>query len=171
MRSSGYSSRMEVVAGIAALLAGGFVVGGLARFALPGPDPLPVWLTMILGVAGSVVGVGSVGLAGGLYGDEADIAWIAFVAALAGATVLLAVFRRVVQKRPVTGPGAQRRPRKPRGLRRVILRRPPRELDEPEEAIVDGRDPLERLVALRDAGKISEAEFEKRRAAFSDDRV
>jgi uncharacterized membrane protein YeaQ/YmgE (transglycosylase-associated protein family) len=156
---------VDVVVGLAALLAGGFVVGGLARFALPGPDPLPVWLTVVLGIAGSVVGVGVVVAVGGLSGDEADVAWIAFVAALAGATLLLALFRRFVQKRPVAGPDAERRPRKPRGLRRVILRRPPREVEEPELAD-DDRDPAERLVALRDAGTISEEEFRKRRGAF-----
>lgn len=157
---------MDVVVGIASVLAAGLVVGGLARFALPGPDPLPVSLTIVLGVAGSIVGVGAVGLFGGLSGDEASVAWIAFVAALVGATVLLALFRRIVQKRPVAGPGAERKPRRPRGLRRVILRRPPREVDEPEAELDDDREPLERLVALRDAGKISEEEFRKRRAAF-----
>ena len=156
---------MDLVVGIGALLAGAFVVGGLARFALPGPDPLPVWLTMALGAGGSAVGLGVAAVLGVFSGDEENT-WLAFLAALVGATVLLALFRRWVQKRPLTGPAAERRPRKPRGLRRVVLRRPPRELDEADVEEPDGRDPLEKLVALRDAGKISQDEFEKRRAAF-----
>ena len=35
----------------------GFVTGGLARLAVPGPDPMPVWLTVAIGLPGSVVEV------------------------------------------------------------------------------------------------------------------
>ena len=34
----------------------GFIIGGLARLALPGPDPMPWWQTILLGLAGSFVG-------------------------------------------------------------------------------------------------------------------
>src|SRR4029079_5239396 len=34
----------------------GFITGGLARFALPGPDPMPIWLTIAIGLTGSIVG-------------------------------------------------------------------------------------------------------------------
>ena len=40
---------------LALLVAAGFVVGGLARLALPGPDPMPWWQTVLLGWAGSLV--------------------------------------------------------------------------------------------------------------------
>lgn len=78
----------------------GFVVGGLARFALPGPDPLGILGTIALGLAGSFLG-GLVtyflfGRAGG------------FIVSLLGAILLLALYRRYVQKRPLTGPGARR---------------------------------------------------------------
>jgi uncharacterized membrane protein YeaQ/YmgE (transglycosylase-associated protein family) len=33
----------------------GLVVGGLARLALPGPDPMTVWQTILVGVAGSFI--------------------------------------------------------------------------------------------------------------------
>ena len=36
----------------------GLIVGALARFALPGPDPMPVWATILLGVAGGFLGGG-----------------------------------------------------------------------------------------------------------------
>jgi uncharacterized membrane protein YeaQ/YmgE (transglycosylase-associated protein family) len=38
------------------LVVSGFLIGGLARFALPGPDPMPWYATIGLGVAGMVVG-------------------------------------------------------------------------------------------------------------------
>jgi uncharacterized membrane protein YeaQ/YmgE (transglycosylase-associated protein family) len=34
----------------------GFVIGGAARFALPGPDPMPFWLTVLIGLVGSAIG-------------------------------------------------------------------------------------------------------------------
>ena len=125
---------MELVGVVVA----GLVVGALARLALPGPDPLPIWATILVGIAGGLVG-GGVGLqvagtAGGL------------LFSVVAATVLLLAYRRLVQKRPLTGPGA----------RRV-----------PGRASVDGRDDdegpaarLERLRELRDAGVITEEEYE-----------
>src|SRR5262249_59987068 len=49
---------------ISALLTG-FVTGALARLALPGPDPMPIWLTIAIGLVGSSIGGGIVfGLVG-----------------------------------------------------------------------------------------------------------
>jgi uncharacterized membrane protein YeaQ/YmgE (transglycosylase-associated protein family) len=71
----------------------GFIVGGLARWALPGPDPMTWWQTILLGLGGSIVGgiIGHVlfGRSGGLI--------LAFV----GSLILLALYRKYVQHRPV----------------------------------------------------------------------
>jgi uncharacterized membrane protein YeaQ/YmgE (transglycosylase-associated protein family) len=34
----------------------GIIVGGLARLALPGPDPMSIWMTMGIGILGSLIG-------------------------------------------------------------------------------------------------------------------
>lgn len=34
----------------------GLVVGALARLALPGPDPMSIWMTMGIGILGSLIG-------------------------------------------------------------------------------------------------------------------
>ena len=92
------------------LLVSGLIIGVLARFAVPGKDPLKLWQTILLGIAGSLLG----GLAAGLFGAiDADdtiepgeaLASLAF--SLAGAIVLLILYRRFVQKRPITGPDAR----------------------------------------------------------------
>ena len=86
------------------LLLGGLVIGALGRLAVPGPDPMPLWATIVLGVVGSFLG-GGVGLAvGGLLG--------ALVGAVLVAALLLIAYRRFVQKRPITGPDAHRAPRR-----------------------------------------------------------
>lgn len=77
--------------GLAALLlwfvVGGLITGALARWLLPGPDPMS-WLTTIAyGIGGSLLG----GFAGRLLGvPEA----LSFVMAVAGAALLIWFFRR-----------------------------------------------------------------------------
>ena len=86
--------------GIVWLLLVSLAAGALARFALPGPDPMPLWATMLLGFAGAIVG-GLVFLV--LFGTGGGL-----IAAVLGAMLVLYLYRRFVQKRPLTGPGARR---------------------------------------------------------------
>jgi uncharacterized membrane protein YeaQ/YmgE (transglycosylase-associated protein family) len=78
---------------IIGLIIGGFIVGGLARFALPGPDPMPWYATIGLGVGGGLIG----GIVFGLLIGHT----IGFLGAFIGAVVLLALYRKYVQHRPV----------------------------------------------------------------------
>ena len=39
-----------------AIVLSGLWTGALARLAIPGPDPMPIWLTLAIGLAGSIVG-------------------------------------------------------------------------------------------------------------------
>ncbi len=81
------------------LIVWGFIVGALARLALPGPDPMPWYATIGLGLAGSLLGgiIAQllIGTAGGL------------IFALLGAILLLYLYRRYVQHRGITGPSAR----------------------------------------------------------------
>jgi uncharacterized membrane protein YeaQ/YmgE (transglycosylase-associated protein family) len=85
---------------ILAILASGFITGGLARFAIPGPDPMPIWLTIAIGLTGSIVGAA----AGNAISHDNGylVSFLSFGVALA----LVASYRRYVQKRPIWGPGA-----------------------------------------------------------------
>ena len=73
-----------------------FVIGALARFALPGPDPMPWYATIGLGLAGSFVGGVIARLLIGTAGG--------FVFAFFGAVLLLYLYRRFAQGRGLTGP-------------------------------------------------------------------
>ena len=88
---------------ILSLLLSGLIIGALARFALPGKDPMPIWATILLGIAGSIVG----GVIAALLGAGSEDVGTLFLSALFGATLLLYLYRRFVQKRPLTGPGAR----------------------------------------------------------------
>ncbi len=93
---------MSVLLFVLAVVLSGLVVGALARMAVPGPDPMAIWRTIALGVVGSFLG----GLIAGLLGISGGGG--VFLLALAGAVVLLIVYRRVFQGRGITGPGARR---------------------------------------------------------------
>ena len=85
------------------IVVGSLVVGALARLALPGPDPMGILATIGLGLAGSFVG----GLLAGLLWARSA----GFIFSVIGAILLLYLYRRFVQHRPLTGPEAHRPPR------------------------------------------------------------
>jgi uncharacterized membrane protein YeaQ/YmgE (transglycosylase-associated protein family) len=87
---------------ILGLILWGFVVGGLARLALPGPDPMPWYATIGLGLGGSLIG-GIVARV--LIGTTGG-----FIFAVLGAILLLYLYRRFAQGRGITGPSANRLP-------------------------------------------------------------
>ena len=88
------------LANVVGILLFGLVVGTLARFAVPGPDPMPIWKTILLGVAGSLLG-GGVG-----YRVGAELG--GYVGSVLAATLLLLAYRRFVERRPITGPHVRR---------------------------------------------------------------
>ena len=130
---------MEVVGAILGLAVGGLVIGALGRLAVPGPDPMPLWTTILLGVGGAIVG-GGVGYA--LLGQAGY-----FLGAVIVAALLVIAYRRVFQKRGITGPEARRRPMRGFGIRR-------RSRDQQ----------IAQLAELRDEGVLSEDEYESKRA-------
>jgi uncharacterized membrane protein YeaQ/YmgE (transglycosylase-associated protein family) len=95
---------------VIAVLISAFVTGGLARFAVPGPDPMPAWLTVAIGLGGSLIGWGIVVAAIG-----PDAAWTGIAGFLA-AIVLVVAYRRLVQKRALWGPEAYRFPERGFGV-------------------------------------------------------
>jgi uncharacterized membrane protein YeaQ/YmgE (transglycosylase-associated protein family) len=88
----------------------GFVTGALARLALPGPDPMPIWLTVAIGLGGSFIG-GAIAL--GVVGR--DPAWISIGGFLA-TVVLVGLYRHFIQKRPIFGREAYRFPERGVGV-------------------------------------------------------
>jgi uncharacterized membrane protein YeaQ/YmgE (transglycosylase-associated protein family) len=72
----------------------GLVVGALARLALPGPDPMGILATIGLGLVGSFVG----GLIAGLLWARTA----GFIFSVIGAIIVLYLYRRFVQHRPLT---------------------------------------------------------------------
>jgi uncharacterized membrane protein YeaQ/YmgE (transglycosylase-associated protein family) len=79
----------------------GLVIGALGRLAVPGPDPIPIWLTILFGVVGAFVG-GAIAVALGFGGAGGVLVFSVGVA-----TLIVIAYRRIVQRRSVTGPGSR----------------------------------------------------------------
>ena len=75
----------------------GLIVGALAKLVMPGRDPGGIIVTMLLGIAGAVLG-GLIGRALGFYGPGEAAG---FVMSFLGAVVLLVIYRMMVRRRPI----------------------------------------------------------------------
>jgi uncharacterized membrane protein YeaQ/YmgE (transglycosylase-associated protein family) len=93
---------MSLLVFVLVVVLSGLIVGGLARLAVPGPDPMSIWRTISLGILGSFLG----GVIAGLVdlGGSGGI----FLLSLVGAVLLLIAYRRIFQNRGITGPSARR---------------------------------------------------------------
>lgn len=129
---------MSLAAFVVVIVLGGMILGALARLAVPGPDPMPVWLTAGFGLAGALIG----GLASWAFLGAQGALPVAF----AGSFALIVIYRRIVQKRGLTGPAAKKRPEVGWGIGP--------EAPEPERR-------LRQLEDLRRSGAITAEEFER----------
>ena len=137
--------------GLVVLAAIGALITGAARFAVPGPDPMPIWLMSVIGIVSAMIG-GGIGYAmGGEIG--------ALVASVFVATLILIGYRRLVQRRGITGPEAQRMPTRGFGLRRTRARGG---VEAPTERATVSEQ-LRELSELRAQGLITEEEFAQKR--------
>ncbi|HTG99813.1 MAG TPA: GlsB/YeaQ/YmgE family stress response membrane protein [Vicinamibacterales bacterium] len=73
----------------------GLVIGIIAKLLMPGKDPGGFIVTILLGVAGALVG-GFIGRAMGFYGDGQGAGWLM---SILGAIILLALYRMLVRRR------------------------------------------------------------------------
>lgn len=148
----------------------GFFVGALARWAIPGPDPMPAWLTIFIGLTGSLVG-GSVVIAVTGYKTRED-AFALLLASIGVSSLLVIGYRRFVQGRPVTGPDAQRLPTKGFGIQRLRQKLHRIGIDPdsigapggPQRITDPHAESLRKLRELRDEGVLTQEEYEAKKA-------
>ncbi len=83
--------------GVIAWILFGLVVGIIAKLLMPGRDPGGFIITILLGIAGAVLG-GFIGRAVGWYGPNESAGWIV---SILGAIVLLFLYRMFARPRHV----------------------------------------------------------------------
>jgi len=79
----------------------GLIAGALAKFLMPGDDPGGIIVTILIGIAGSMV-AGYLGRAVGWYGPEDTGPGI--IASVVGAMILLFLYKTVIGRRTRTAP-------------------------------------------------------------------
>jgi uncharacterized membrane protein YeaQ/YmgE (transglycosylase-associated protein family) len=104
------------------ILASGLLIGGLARWGVPGPDPMPLWLTFLFGIGGSVLGGGLAAAVVGTKDVSSSDYFTIILASIFAAMFLIILYRRFVQGRPITGPEAHKMPTKGIGIDRLRRR-------------------------------------------------
>ena len=72
----------------------GLVVGALAKLIMPGKDPGGIWITMLIGIAGSFLGT----WIGRLVGWYQEGQSAGFIMSLIGALILLAIYHLIKRK-------------------------------------------------------------------------
>lgn len=72
----------------------GLVIGALAKFIMPGKDPGGIFITMLIGIAGSLLG-SYIGRAVGLYQEGQSAG---FLMSLVGALILLGIYHLIRRK-------------------------------------------------------------------------
>ena len=94
-------------------MASAFITGALARFAVPGPDPMPAWLTVAIGLLGTAIGTVIVLAVEGRH--TKDTSWVG-IASFLSAVGLVVAYRHFIQKRPLWGRDAYRFPERGVGV-------------------------------------------------------
>jgi uncharacterized membrane protein YeaQ/YmgE (transglycosylase-associated protein family) len=148
---------------VIAILISGFVTGGLARLALPGPDPMPLWLTISIGLVGSIAGavIGDAGSNGNGY--------VVSFLSLGVAIGLVAAYRHFVQRRPIVGPGAMRFPERGIGVEHYRARLSKVGINPdalaPDPKKINELRQLAMLEELHKSGVLDDEEYAAKRAA------
>jgi uncharacterized membrane protein YeaQ/YmgE (transglycosylase-associated protein family) len=155
----------EMLGAVLGIMLAGFITGGLARLAVPGPDPMPVWLTIAIGLAGSWGG-GAIAAAIWGWNSTYGVSIFGFVAAI----LLVIAYRRFVQGRPLTGPEALKFPERGIGIQRYRERRARAEHmlrrahhAQAQAEAQDVQEQIRKLADLHDAGGITDEEFETKK--------
>jgi uncharacterized membrane protein YeaQ/YmgE (transglycosylase-associated protein family) len=148
-----------MLAAILLLAISGFLFGALARWAVPGPDPMPVWLTILIGLGGSAIGGGIT--AAVLHANQNVSRANYFTIELASiltSILLVVAYRHFIQRRAIIGPDALKQPTRGFGIGRP---RRPRALfgDAIRKAQL-----LKGLDDLRSHGLLTDEEYQEKRA-------
>jgi uncharacterized membrane protein YeaQ/YmgE (transglycosylase-associated protein family) len=87
----------ETVMGIISWIILGLIAGAIAKWIMPGKDPGGIIVTILIGIVGAVVG-GFIGSTLGL-GDVTGLNIWSIVLAIAGAIILLIIYRMVTNRK------------------------------------------------------------------------
>jgi uncharacterized membrane protein YeaQ/YmgE (transglycosylase-associated protein family) len=87
------------ISGILSALLVGIVIGALARLVVPGRQQIPIWLTIVIGIIGAIIGTFLAQVIGVAVTPGVD--WIEIVLQVAVAAVGVAIAARAYGRRAI----------------------------------------------------------------------
>jgi uncharacterized membrane protein YeaQ/YmgE (transglycosylase-associated protein family) len=88
------------VTGIIAAIVIGAIIGGLARLILPGKQNIPIWLTIVVGIAAALIGT-FLARALGISTDTDGIDWLELLVQLVVAVIAVGAVVGIYSRRSV----------------------------------------------------------------------
>jgi uncharacterized membrane protein YeaQ/YmgE (transglycosylase-associated protein family) len=88
------------IGGIISSIIVGLIIGALGRLVVPGRQPIPIWLTIVVGIVAAFVG-NAIAAALGYTNANGGIPWIAIILQVAVAAAGVAITARVYSNRGV----------------------------------------------------------------------
>ena len=147
----------------------GFLIGALARWAVPGPDPMPIWLTALIGIGGSAIGGGIATAAIDRTPLDSGDYFVIILSSIVASSLIVIAYRRFVQHRPLTGPEAYKLPTRGIGVQRFRQRLQqlgidPSTLEQrgPDPGELRRRESLRKLKELHAEGLLTDEEYEEK---------
>lgn len=95
------------ITGIITAIIIGAIIGGLARLILPGKQNIPIWLTIVVGIAAAVIGT-FIASAVGIPTATSGIDWLELLVQLVVAVIGVAVVVGIYGRRSVQHQGTRR---------------------------------------------------------------
>ncbi|MFC5995732.1 GlsB/YeaQ/YmgE family stress response membrane protein [Pseudonocardia hispaniensis] len=78
------------ITGIISAIIIGLIIGALGRLVVPGKQPIPIWLTLVIGIAAAFIG-GAIAAAFGYSNASGGIPWIQIILQVAVAAIGVAL--------------------------------------------------------------------------------
>ncbi|EHK86925.1 hypothetical protein SZMC14600_13037 [Saccharomonospora azurea SZMC 14600] len=97
--SGGEGARTMAISGIISAILIGLLLGALARFIVPGKQNIPIWLTIVVGIAAAFLGTA---IARGLgYADTNGWDWLEFITQLVVAAIGVSIAASMYPRRHI----------------------------------------------------------------------
>ena len=88
------------ITGIISAIIVGLIIGALGRLVVPGRQPIPIWLTLIIGIVAAFIG-GFIASALGYGNANGGIPWILIIIQVIVAAILVAITANLYGRRGV----------------------------------------------------------------------
>jgi uncharacterized membrane protein YeaQ/YmgE (transglycosylase-associated protein family) len=88
------------VTGIISAIIVGLIIGALGRLVVPGPQNIPIWLTIVVGIVAALIGTAIARAAG--WADTSGVDWIEIIIQVVLAAIGVALVAGMRGRRSIT---------------------------------------------------------------------